>query len=149
MGRAANRNPAASNHERRVPRRRPSRSEAPYRWNDEELERELRDFLGERDSMPTRTEFEQVGRNDLRVAVSNFGGIACWAHRLDIRLRAGQERETYGVEDALKDAHAVHEREGFLPNTKRLRALGFNRLASFIDKEGGVARFALNHGLER
>lgn len=149
MGRASNRNLAASEHERRPPRRRPSRSEAPYRWNDEALDRELRDFVGERDSMPTRTEFEQAERNDLRAAVRDFGGTAYWAHRLAIRLGPGQEREAYRVEDALEEARAVYEQEGLLPNTKRLRALGFNRLASFIAKEGGVARFARNHGLER
>lgn len=61
MGRAANLNLAASGGERRAPRRRPSRSDAPSRWTDEELERELREFLGGRDSMPTRPEFEQQG----------------------------------------------------------------------------------------
>jgi hypothetical protein len=149
MGRAANHNLAASDGERRTPRRRPSRSKAPWRWTDEELERELREFLAGRDSMPTRPEFEQQGRNDLRAAMSDFGGIAYWAHRLGVSLRPGQEREAYLVEDALRDARAVYEQEGLLPNTKRLRALGFNRLASFIEREGGVARFAAKHGIDR
>lgn len=99
--------------------------------------------------MPTRPEFEQQERNDLRVAMSRSGGTAYWAHRLGVSLRPGQEREPYLLENALRDARAVYEQEGLLPNTKRLRALGFHRLASFIAREGGVARFAAKHGIDR
>ena len=148
MGRASNRTFGLA-QERRSGRadRRASRTSRPRRWADEVLEGELRNYVGEGQVFPTSLEFDRAGRSDLRSAVRDFGGAAYWAERLGLRLRPGQSRSPYEREDAIRDARAVLEAQLDLPNTTRLRQLGFPRLASYIVKRGGVARFLAEHDL--
>lgn len=132
---------------RRPPRRRTPRTATPRRWADENIERELRAFVGDRRDFPTRAEFERAGRSDLRAAVRDFGGVAYWAQRVGLRLRPGQDRAPYGAQDAVLDTKAVIAAEGHLPNAKRVRELGYPRLSTYIGRCGGVARFLTKHRL--
>jgi Fic family protein len=56
----------------------------PVVWNDTLIERELRTFLGDRDSWPSPKEFQDAGRGDLYGAASRSGGIARWRRMLGL-----------------------------------------------------------------
>lgn len=142
MGRAQGRPAATSANELRVsPRRAGGRR--PYRWTLETLHAELEVFCAGRTSFPTSREFNAAGRGDLRQAVSDIGGAAHWAEAIGLPLTAGQHREPYSFEDARADAfkllgqHALQE----LPNAHAIRAAGFPRLATYVQRNGGVKRF--------
>ncbi|HET6690718.1 MAG TPA: Fic family protein [Miltoncostaeaceae bacterium] len=59
-------------------RPRAERRGRPPTWDDARVERELRAFLGRRETWPTRAEFADAGRIALYSAASRAGGIARW-----------------------------------------------------------------------
>lgn len=56
----------------------------PAKWNDERIERELRDFLADRSGWPAPRDFQQAGRGDLYAAASRSGGIGRWRRMLGL-----------------------------------------------------------------
>lgn len=50
----------------------------PVEWTEARIERELREFLAERDTWPALSEFRSAGRGALYTAASRNGGIARW-----------------------------------------------------------------------
>jgi hypothetical protein len=113
------------------------------RWTAEKLEAALREFIGERPGWPTAPEFVSAGRIDLRDAVKRHGGAVEWARRLGKELRPGQDRTPYEESDAVADAREIVRLRGSLPSQRVIRALGYPRLASFLQHRypGGVRRF--------
>lgn len=53
-------------------------------WTDERIERELREFVGNRTKWPSIAEFNEAGRRPLYQAVTRFGGTQHWADRLGV-----------------------------------------------------------------
>ena len=100
-------------------------------------------FIGERPDWPTAVEFEAAGRHDLRRAVKRHGGAVAWAKRLGKQLRPGQDRTSYGEDDAMRDGLEIVDMRGHLPGAGEVRALGYHRLASFMQCRypGGAGRF--------
>lgn len=142
MGRAQGQ-PAATNAKglRVSPRRAGARK--PYRWTLETLQTELEVFCAGRASFPTSREFNAAGRGDLRQAVTDIGGTAHWAEVIGLPLTAGQHREPYSFEDARADAFELLGQRALreLTNAHAIRAAGFPRLATFVQRNGGVKRF--------
>lgn len=103
---------------------------------------ELTRFIGDREVWPTADEFVAAGREDLRTAVKRHGGATWWAAELGVRLRPGQDRSPYGVEEALEEARELIRQLGYLPGAKKVRSLGYPRLATFMSQGGGVKPFA-------
>ena len=54
-------------------------------WTDEEIERELLDFVGGREELPTWSEFEEAGRLKLYLAIGRHGGLADWSRRIGVQ----------------------------------------------------------------
>lgn len=50
----------------------------PAKWTESRIERELRDFVGDRTAWPSPKEFTAAGRADLYAAASRNGGIGRW-----------------------------------------------------------------------
>jgi hypothetical protein len=112
------------------------------------LEAELRAFTAGRTTFPTRREFDESGRADLRCAVARYGGVPEWAARLGLRLSPRQRsREPYSTSDAVTEAALIIRAMGHLPGARKLRAMGRQRLASAVQAEGGARRFAEQHRL--
>lgn len=114
-------------------------------WTDDRIEAELASLLEGRDTWPLHEEFAAYGLRGLAMAVSRYGGISYWAERMGVRLGTGQNRSHYTEYNARLDTEEVIGRLGFLPNVNRIRAEGFGRLASFINRRGGGVRAWLEH----
>jgi hypothetical protein len=69
------------------------------------------------------------------------------AAEFGLKLRAEQTLAPLSDGEALRQAREVVEEEGRLPNTRRLRELGYPKLSSYIERQGGSSRFAAKHGL--
>jgi len=59
------------------------------RWSEQRIERELIEFVGERDTFPLRREFQESGVNGLLHAAERHGGLSYWAERIGVR-RSGR-----------------------------------------------------------
>jgi hypothetical protein len=117
--------------------------------NEDELEERLRSFTAGRTTFPTRHEFDGAGRADLRCAVARYGGASYWARRLGLKRSQRQKgREPYLSRDAIHDAKRVMQSEAVLPGARRLRALGYQRLATVVQAAGGARRFVERYGLD-
>ena len=122
----------------------------PSQWPDDRtLQRELEAFTAGRSFFPTQREFNRADRADLRAAVTDLGGTAYWAERLGLPIRSRQDKTPYTEADALRDAQRVITEHGRLPGVRKLRALGYARLASAVQAAGGASRFSLLHNLVR
>src|SRR4051794_3119659 len=55
-----------------------------YRWTDEQLEAQLRVFTAGMAEFPPLNELTAAGRGDLRSAVTDHGGVAYWAERIEL-----------------------------------------------------------------
>lgn len=60
-----------------------------WKWSKPRVERELREFLGERRMLPLRAEFEAAGKVDLWVAMRQCGGMMYWSRKLGVAVQAG------------------------------------------------------------
>jgi hypothetical protein len=119
-------------------------------WSDDaEIERALRQFTDGRSHFPTRSEFDQAGKQDLRCAVTDYGGSEYWAARLGLALTERQQASRpYNDDDAIADARTViAANHGRLPGARVLRAAGYGRLATKVQDAGGARRFCVLHGL--
>lgn len=134
--------------QRRATQRRQTRS-APGRWYDDDvLETALRDFTRGRGTWPSRREFAAANKTDLYCAAVAYGGVAYWAGRLGLSLTARQlAKMTYTHDEAVTDARLVVATLGYLPGSRRLRAMGLGRLATAVQSAGGAGRFAAHHQL--
>jgi hypothetical protein len=121
-----------------------------WQWHDlRKLEAELRAFTAHRSTFPTRREFDEAGRADLRCAVARYGGVPHWSARLGLQLSARQRsREPYSTGDAVQEARLIVEAMGYLPGARKLRAMRRQRLASAVQAEGGARRFTERHLLQ-
>ena len=61
----------------------------PDKWSKDRVERELREFLGNREGFPTRTELIAEGRSALAAAIANHGGRLYWERRFRTEGRGG------------------------------------------------------------
>ncbi len=124
-------------------RRSPARPASPYRWTAGRLRAELEGFLANEYAHPTAwpraTEFESLGRSDLRQAIKRHGGATFWARTLGRQMDPRQERSPYLDADARADAQAVLAALGAIPGSPRLRELGYSRLAGYFKRCGGRA----------
>lgn len=100
---------------------------------------ELKDFVGERQELPTAAELNAAGRADLRRAMHLWGDAALWAAELGFRLRPGQDRRPYTAADVRRDLEAVMTAVGVVPHAGAIRQLGYPRLASYVERRGGSA----------
>ncbi|MEA2372619.1 MAG: hypothetical protein QOH12_3013 [Solirubrobacteraceae bacterium] len=141
MGRARGRVwAAAGGGDRRGSRR-------PWKWTEERLLEELEDFLADHAAWPPASAFRAAGREDLYHAMVRHGGVEYWREELGMFPEPGATRPSYGTHRAVEDARELIDRLGFLPNTTRVRALGFPRLATRIQVAGGTKAFCRLHGL--
>jgi Fic family protein len=60
----------------------PRPARAASKWSEEQIERDLRDFLVGRATWPTQAEFKAAGLSTLYVAASRQGGIRRWRQKL-------------------------------------------------------------------
>jgi hypothetical protein len=111
------------------------------------LEAELRAFTSDLDAFPALIDFDSAGRNDLRSAITDHGGVGYWAERIGLPLPTGRRRDPYTDTAALTDAEAVIRLLGHLPGERTLRRMGYARLATTVRRAGGSAKFAAAHGL--
>jgi len=115
------------------------------RWTDERIRRELEEFLADKATYPRGAEFAAASRVRLFAAISEGHGVAHWASQLGVPLR---ERATKLSDDEImREVRRVIDAEWYLPNTQRLRELGYLRLAYQLRKSGGAVRFARERGL--
>jgi hypothetical protein len=119
----------------------------PRKWSERTILAELRQFVGDRQTFPTRREFEAAGRRDLWNAIRARGGSRVWAARVELPLREAQRREALSDREAIVQAKEVTRREGYLPGASKLRDLGYPKLATYIYFAGGAKRFAREHRL--
>lgn len=109
----------------------------------------MREFTRGFSAFPTRREFAEASRTDLRAAVDDFGGFDYWAWRLGLPVRPRQVASgPYSVRDAVAEAREVIAQLGYLPGARKLRQTGHGRLATEVQKTGGSRRFCLLHGLQ-
>jgi hypothetical protein len=108
------------------------------RWTHDRIEAELSALLAQRSTWPNQEEFAQYGLRGLAMAVSRYGGITYWAERMGVRTRPGQRRGGYDERQARLDTEELIARLGYLPNARRIRAEGFPRLASLVNRRGGA-----------
>ena len=54
------------------------------RWDEQRIERELRQMLAGRRDWPTPREFRDAGRSELYWAVKRHGGAGLWAKRMGV-----------------------------------------------------------------
>lgn len=134
---------------RRPTRRRQTRSVAWVWTDDAEIERALRQFTDGCSHFPTRREFDRAGKQDLRCAVTDYGGCEYWATRLGLALTPRQQASRpYSDDDAVADARNIVADGGHLPGVRRLRAAGYGRLATKVQAAGGALRFRRLHELD-
>lgn len=112
---------------------------APQRWTKARVSSELKQFVGDRNELPTAAELNAAGRADLRRAMRLLGDAAFWAEELGLRLRPGQDRRPYTAADARRDLEAVMGAVGTVPHAGAIRELGYPRLASYVERHGGAA----------
>jgi hypothetical protein len=112
---------------------------APRRWTRTRVLSELKQFVGERQVLPTAAELNAAGRADLRRAMRLWGDAAFWAAELGVRLRPGQDRRAYTTAEAQRDFEAVLASVGAVPHAGAIRRLGYARLASYVERRGGAA----------
>ncbi len=127
-----------------APNRRSQASPAsPYRWTTERLRSALEAFFANEYTSarvwPRATEFESLGRSDLREAIKRHGGATFWARELGREMDPRQERSPYLDANARADAQTVLEALGAIPGSARLRELGYSRLAGYFKRCGGRA----------
>ena len=135
---------------RRPTRRKQTRS-APGRWtHDSDLYRQLRPFTQGRTTFPTRREFDDAYRSDLRGAVDAYGGFEYWAEQLGLPLSVRQRGAApYSEDEMLKDVRTAMEFFGHLPGARRLRANGFGRLVTRVQAAGGLGNsWSATHSTE-
>jgi hypothetical protein len=130
----------------RLPQRRGLRQGA-RRWTEAALEAELRAWLGERNTWPTRRELQAAGRFDLVSAISAYGGAAYWARRLGVPLRAAQDRRRRTQAELVAEARELIAELGRLPNADALARMGHSHLGGLVRRHGGAAAFCRRHGL--
>jgi hypothetical protein len=120
---------------------------AARRWSEDAIAVQLRAFLAERREWPTVDEFNAAGLRGLYLAMLNGRGVPYWAARTGVSLRYGQGGRQYTVDDAIRDAKVVIAACGRLVNEKKLRALGYGRLAEAVARVGGARAFVDAHRL--
>lgn len=81
-------------------------------------------------------------------AVRRHGGLRRWAREFSLGLSNGQEREPYGVADAVSEARRVLRQRGYLPGPNQVRAMGHPRLATYLQLNGGARQFQICHRAE-
>lgn len=112
------------------------------RWSRERLEVALREYVGDATKFPTNAQLERDGRHDLVRAIKYGEGQAAWAERLGLERGPGQDRAPYTPTDAIRDARTIIAQEGYLPGLDRIRAAGWPRLASHIQRsQGNTSKF--------
>lgn len=119
----------------------------PYKWSFDRLREELAEYLGDRPDWPTADELRTAGRHDLLNAVNRMGGAGVWAKEMGRSFGSMQDRSPYSQGAALRDAAALIDRFGRVPNAVRLRQLGYSRLAYVSRRPGGARAFSRQHGL--
>lgn len=112
-----------------------------HEWTDERIRRELEPLLAGRTTWPTSRELQAAGREDLRHAISRYGGAAYWAKQFGLPLDSRQAKTTYPIETAIAEARVIIDRVGHLPGANRLRQMGYGRLATTVFQHGGGAAF--------
>jgi len=125
------------------PRRRRGRPPIPDDW----IEPELRRVCQGRERFPTAAELERLGHTRLRYALRRRG-VIYWAERIGLPLGRGQDRARPFTEaDALAEVQAIVAAQGSVPHPDVLRKAGHPRLASYLEKRGGVRAFCAKHGI--
>ena len=145
MGRGSS---TAESHLRQGRRRHSERrSRPPRRWTDEAIETELRRLVAENGGqIPTTARLASLGLSGLKQAMARKG-VAYWAQRVGVPMAPKQDRLPYGIDDAQCDIAKVVAEMGYLPGSRLLRKLGYNRLSTFVMKEGGVQKLCTRHGI--
>jgi DNA invertase Pin-like site-specific DNA recombinase len=112
----------------------------PRQWSERRIEKELRQFLGDRNDWPRYVEFAIAGRARLHYQVMNWGGPYFWAHRLGLALRA---RAVQWNEPRIRGAlRAFLRRRTTWPTGAEFNAAGLNSLHTAVKRHRGIALWA-------
>jgi hypothetical protein len=118
-------------------------------WTDERIERELREFLRERVTWPSRKEFEAAGRKSLRDAVRRTGGPERWAAlvgavRPDERAGSRRVWTPARIEEELRPL--VLRTEGW-PTRRQFHEAGLGSMRTAIHHFEGAAYWRQRMGV--
>lgn len=118
-----------------------SRPLPPMRtWSERRIERELVDFLGDRQEWPRYVEFSRAGRSRLHLQMMLVGGPYYWAHRLGLAIERRAVRwNQVRVRGALVP---FLRRRKVWPSRSDFEVAGLASLHRAISHHGGVSFWA-------
>jgi site-specific DNA recombinase len=119
----------------------------PPRWQRQRIERELREFLGDRTDWPTTEAFRLAGRARLHRQVLLQEGEQWWADHFSVSVgRASAPWTDEVIRAAL--ARYLADKQTW-PMKAQFRADGLTRLSAAITRHGGTERWAQEMGIPR
>ncbi len=133
---------------------------ADSRWDDERIERELREYLAERaaaglTAWPTQKEFKADGRKQLMYAIYAHGDMQTWAARVGhearrkgLRVRPSLEWTDDRLRRELGEFLARRSQDGVFdwPSQREFREAGLGGLHAAIYNHGGAEKWAAEFG---
>jgi hypothetical protein len=120
------------------------------RWTEERVRADLVEFLYERESWPSRVEFEEAGRKPLRDAIGRLGGPERWAAEFGLPLRnlkAGSKL-VWTDERIEAELRLVLEGRETWPGARELEQVGSYGLAGAVAHGRGTAYWARRLGFK-
>lgn len=126
------------------------------RYSPEEIEAELRKFIGDREYFPTQREFREAGKLGLHSSLRRHGGITHWRQKMGLpqapsgQPKGGKQRprRKWTKEELIAELRPYIERHGCFPSQRILREDGRTDLTSAIHKFGGARKLAAELGVE-
>lgn len=120
-----------------------------FGWDDEEIERRLREFIGDRDVFPTPQQFILANQRRLYDHVCLRGGGPIWASRLDLPFDQGRRRRQLRwtkerVQNELAEFLAGRDT---WPTMSEFSACGKGQLRRAVTRFGGMEHWAGLFGL--
>lgn len=114
-----------------------------HRWNDDEIGRQLREFVGGAQEFPSIDAFIAADRYDLCMALKRHGGIGSWRTRIGLPGTPRTSWTDATLEEAL--CEFLGDRPDW-PTRHEFRAAGRQELIRAIRRRGGVIPWAKRLG---
>jgi hypothetical protein len=108
------------------------------RWTPEEVESELRAFIGDAQSFPLLAAFLAADRYDLYAALKSFGGVRSWHATLGMK----PDYRRISDADLEEELRAVTADSDDWPTMAQFRRAGLARLSDAMRTRGGSAYWA-------
>ncbi|MFT3862896.1 MAG: hypothetical protein QM729_01390 [Solirubrobacterales bacterium] len=120
-------------------------------WDDERIEHELRDLIGDAPRWPSTPDFRRRDKSALLAAVYAHGGPRRWSRRLGVSLprsRQRRRRATWTEERIERELRAFCRARRCWPAYSEFEAAGLGRLYRAASRTGGVRRWKRRLGVQ-